>query len=289
MNLKQLFVLVSMALTVQAMGQKTKVYKTFKDTRVINSHSTETLKAGKLDIRIGHRFGDIAGDAGGWPTFYGLESASDIMIGAEYGLTDNIMLGLNRTKGAGPLKQNINGLFKVKFINQEKDGNQPLSIAYYGLASYSTMQKSPTEGVLSFFSNPAHRLAYHMELILARKFSPRFSLQLSGGWTYRNIVGATDQNTIVSIAGSARIQVTKVMGILLEGRVPFSELRTTENGYHLPLGIAFEWETGGGHVFQLNFTNATGMAETDYIPYTTSDWAEGEFRMGFTISRLFNI
>ena len=81
--------------------------------------------------------------------------------------------------------------------------------------------------------------------------------------TYRNIVGATDQNTIVSLAGATRIQVTKVMGILLEGRFPFSDLRTAENGYHLPLGIAFEWETGGGHVFQLNFTNATGMAETD--------------------------
>jgi hypothetical protein len=29
--------------------------------------------------------------------------------------------------------------------------------------------------------------------------------------------------------------------------------------------------------------------ETDYIPYTTSSWSEGEFRLGFTISRLFNL
>jgi hypothetical protein len=49
-----------------------------------------------------------------------------------------------------------------------------------------------------------------------------------------------------------------------------------------------EWDTGG-HVFQLNFTNATGIFETDYIPYTISNWGDGEFRMGFTISRWFNL
>ena len=34
-----------------------------------------------------------------------------------------------------------------------------------------------------------------------------------------------------------------------------------------------------------------GERMANVIPekYTTSDWAEGEFRMGFTISRLFNI
>jgi hypothetical protein len=270
-------------------AQKVKVYQTFKDTRVINSHSTETLEAGKLDVRIGHRFGDLAGDAGGWPTFYGLENASDIMIGLEYGLTDRMLIGINRTKGSGPLKQNINGIYKIKFVNQEKNGNQPLSIAYYGMASYSTMQKSPTEGVLNYFAKPEHRFSYHQELILARKFSNRFSLQVSGAWTYRNIVPSLDNNTIASIGAAAKIQITKVFGLLLEGRLPFSELQTPDNGYYPPLGVAFEFDTGGGHVFQLNFTNATGLAETDYIPYTTSNWMDGEFRLGFTISRLFNI
>ncbi len=290
-----LSILVAIGLSFALQGQedvkpaKEKVYQTFKDTRVINSHSTETLKAGKLDFRIGHRFGDLGGDLGGWPTFYGLENASDIMIGLEYGLTNNMMVGLNRTKGAGPLKQNINGLFKIKFINQEKNGSQPLSIAYYAMTSLSTMERSTSQGVLNYFEDDLHRLSYHMELILARKFSPWFSLQLNGGWTYRNIVASNDHNTIVSIGSSARIQLTKLFGVLLEGRLPFSDLRTPDNGYYIPMGLALEWETGGGHVFQLNFTNAEGMTETDYIPYTTKDFSKGEFRLGFTISRLFNL
>ena len=54
------------------------VYETFKDRRVINNHSVETLPARKLDIRIGHRFGNFLGETGGWPTFYGLENSTDI-------------------------------------------------------------------------------------------------------------------------------------------------------------------------------------------------------------------
>ena len=288
-QISSVFVITLLFLSNGLNGQGEKVYQTFKDTRTINSQSTEVLEAGKLDVRIGHRFGDFGGDSGGWPTFYGLESAADIMIGLEYGLTNNLMVGINRTKGAGPLKQNINGLAKIKLVNQEYDGNQPFSAAVYGLASYSTMEKSPTEGVLNFFAKPEHRLSYHIELLLARKFSKRFSLQLSGGMTYRNIVPSNDQNLIASIAASTKIQVTKVFGLLLEARVPFAQSHIQENGYYYPLGVGFEWETGGGHVFQVNFTNSTGMVETDYIPYTRSNWGDGEFRLGFTISRLFHI
>ena len=118
------------------------VIQTFRHTRVINSHSVETLPARKLDFRVVHRFGDFAGDAGGWPTFYGLETAADVSIGFEYGVTDNVMVGLNRAAGSGPLKQNINGLLKFKLMNQEEPGNLPVSLAVVAVGSYSTMQKA---------------------------------------------------------------------------------------------------------------------------------------------------
>ena len=265
------------------------VFQTFKDTRVINSHSVETLRAGRMDIRIAHRFGDIAGTAGGWQTFYGLENASDIMIGAEFGLSDNLMFGINRTKGAGPLKQNVHGFLKFRLITQEIEGNQPFSLAFLAMGSGSTMPKSDIEGVLNFFERSAHRFSYHLQVIMARQFSERFSFQVSGGWTYRNIVPSNDQNDLVSVGAASRLQLTKSIGIIVDANFPISELRNTDNGFYPAIGIGFEWETGGGHVFQLNVTNATGIAETDYIPYTQSNWFDGEYRLGFTISRLFTL
>lgn len=275
--------------------ESTPVVQTFKDTRIINSPSVETIKAGKMDFRIAHRFGDVAGDAGGWPTFYGLEEAADVMIGFNFGITDDINVGINRTKGSGPLRQLINGSMKIRIIQQEHNGNQPFSLALYGLASYSSMQKSTREDDLNFFAKSPHRLAYHVQLMLARKFSNYFSLQFGGGWTYRNIVPFDDLNDLVHLSAASRIQLNKSVGVILDAVVPFGSLRndtnaeTGERNYYPALGIALEWETGGGHVFQMNFTNSSGIAETDYIPYTQSNWLDGEFRLGFTISRLFNL
>ena len=267
-----------------------KVIQTFRHTRVINSHSVETLPARKLDFRIAHRFGDIAGSAGGWPTFYGLENASDVSIGFEYGITDNIMIGLNRAKGSGPLKQLVNSFLKIRLMNQEINGNLPFSLTVVGINAFSTMQKSASVDALNFFENGSHRFAYHIGFHVARKFSDAFSLQFNSAWTFRNIVPFGDQNDLPSVGGSLRWNVSKALGIIIDTTFPIdTDFRTTDNGYYPILGIGFEFDTSGGHVFQLNLTNATGLSETDYIPYTTSNWADGEFRLGFTISRLFSL
>ncbi len=269
-------------------GQET-VHQTFKDTRVINVHSTEMLRGGFMDIRIGHRFGDFAGDQGGWPSFYGLENASDVLMGLEMGLSDNMMIGVSRTKGAGPLKQNIQLFSKLRLITQEIEGSQPISLAILAAGTMSTMEKSRTEGTLNFFEKTAHRASYHLSVIMARKFSPYFSAQVNASWTYRNLVVSGDKNDLVSVGLAAKYQITKSIGIIVDGTYPFSEYRTSENGFYPILGAGFEWDTGGGHVFQINLTNSEGLLETDYIPYTRSNWADGEFRLGFTISRRFKV
>ena len=139
-----LFSLIGMMIFGFASGQEAEeeqIIQTFRHTRIINSHSVETLPASKMDFRVVHRFGNFAGDNGGWPTFYGLESASDVEIGFEYGITDILMVGISRTKGSGPLRQNINNLAKLRVMNQERNGNLPFSLTVVGISSYSTMQK----------------------------------------------------------------------------------------------------------------------------------------------------
>lgn len=288
MKYTTLFLLIALFLPGLSTAQE-KVYQTFKDTRVINSHSTETLKAWYLDFRVGHRFGDIAGTRGGWQTLYGLENASDIMIAFELGLSDRLMIGVNRTKGAGPLKQNVNSLIKYQLFRQSTDGKSPFTVTFVGTGSLSTMQRSTDPETIQYFAKFHHRMAYTAQLLVGRKFSNRFSFQFGGGLSHRNIVLDDDQNDIPFVNAAARIQLSKAFGLVMDGTFPFSDIRTSENGYYPALGVGIEIETGGGHVYQIGVTNATGIAETDYIPYTTSSWSDGEFRIGFTIARLFKI
>lgn len=274
-----------------------KVYQTFKDRRVINTHSVETLPAHKLDIRIVHRFGDLAGENGGFQTFFGLENATDVAIGAEYGWTDRFTVGLFRAKGAGitpegnsGLRQLTNGILKYRLMHQTVNGEVPFSLTAVGMVSLSTASRiEDNPDLIRSFPEFAHRMATNWELIIARKFSEGFALQFIPAYTHRNLVTFDDENGIFSLGVATRIQLNKVVGIIADMTVPFNGRRTSDNGYYLPFGIGLEFDTAGGHIFQLNFTNATGIMETDYIPYTISSWGAGEFRLGFTISRLFNL
>ncbi len=275
----------------QAEKKEGKVQQTFKDTRVINAHSVETLKKGILDFRIGHRFGDVSG---GWRTLWGLENAADVIFEFDYGVTDNLMVGVMRAKGGGPLTQNVSSFFKYKLITQAY-GKSPVSVALVGLGSYSTMATNPRPGTLTSFDNTAHRLSYNVQLLLASKVSERLAFQFSVGSIYRNLVETDDTNNLLNLGIVLKYSFSKSFGLIVDTTIPFSEFRSNavdqqgEKIYYNPFGIGMEWETGGGHVFQVNLTNATGIVETVYIPYTQSSWSGGGYRLGFTISRQFRL
>lgn len=292
---KTIFFLVLCLFSTALFAQRERVTRAFKDTRVVNIHSVETLPKGKLDVRIAHRFGDMFGDNGGWATFYGLEQATDVAIGAEYGFTNRFTAGIYRAKGGGStpsgasgLQQNLNAVLKARLFYQEEKGH-PVSAAFVGTTTFSAAQRlENAPNAVASFPLFSHRFAFNGSLVVSRKFSKAFAFQVVPGVTHRNLVPFEGENTLYSLGVGARVQITRVMALVADGTYLFSSELTSENGYHLPVGLGIEWDTGG-HVFQLNFTNATGIFETDYIPYTTTNWGEGEFRIGFTISRWFNL
>ena len=58
--------------------------------------------------------------------------------------------------------------------------------------------------------------------------------------------------------------------------------------YNNPLSIGVDIETGG-HVFQLHFSNLTGMNERAFLTETTGSWDKTEIRFGFNLSRMFQL
>jgi len=289
---------------VIAQDHSNQVFHTFNATRVINAQSTETVKEGYLDIRISHRFGDIIRDwkiENSWENFFGFEEASDILFGFEYGLKSNLTLGISRTKGGADFRQLMHGMVKYRPLTQTEDNLIPISLALVGTASISTMKASafnPYNPVLSSFASAenqsegqkfSNRWRYAFELHLARKFGKVFSLQISPIMVWRNLVKRGEPNALFSCNLATRIQISKSMAFLLDANFPFSKSYWQKNNtYYFPLGIGFEFETAG-HIFQINFTNSKGIVSTDYISDTSSDWLSGEFRLGFTISRVVKL
>jgi Membrane bound beta barrel domain (DUF5777) len=75
------------------------------------------------------------------------------------------------------------------------------------------------------------------------------------------------------------------MALTLDYHHPFGKL---DQSFTDPLSVGVDIETGG-HVFQLHFSNTTGMNERAYITQTTGDFFKGDIRFGFNLSRIFKI
>lgn len=276
-----------------------KVIATFKTSKVINAQSTETVKKGTMDFRVTHRFGNIGtASGGGGHTLYGLDNSTDIRISFDFGITDNLTLGVGRSKE----KELIDGLVKYRFLTQTTDNHIPISAAFYGDMSYNpqTADQFYFGGVrgADFHQNDLHRFSYIGQLLIARKFGSRLSIELIPSFQHRNFVFGyinpenekEETNDLISIGGGFRLKVTKRISIIADYFYTLSEFRVnnTATPFYNPLAVGIEIETGG-HVFHLNFTNASGIIENNFIPNTTDSWLKGGYKFGFNISRVFNL
>jgi len=275
----------TMNITEEALATKGPITETFHSTRIINGHSTETLRKKVLEFRVEHRFGDIAGSGGGVQQMFGFDNIADIRLALEYGITDKIMIGLGRSKGAGnPYRSLVDGFVKYRFLDQMKGGS-PVSISTMGLMTFTYMKASTDSTQLTYFPKFIHRLSYSAQINIARKFHDRFSMALIPTLVHQNYVEHGNNNTIFAMGGGARIGITSTVGVLLEYYHCLTKSTIRQN-YTNSLSLAVEIKTFG-HNFTLYFTNARGLGETQFITNNNSDWLKGQFRFGFAVGRKF--
>lgn len=273
------------------------VYDTFLSTRIVNAQSIEMIPKRNLDIRITHKFEDIAGPTGGANTFWGFDNVADVRIALEYGITDDLAIGFGRSKGyIGPTKL-LDGFVKYRIFQQTRDNKMPISLGVYANTVYSAAQADEVDPTseLFFDGNFTRRLSYNFQIMIARKFGERFSLQIMPNYLHRNFVRANDENNLFSMGVGARLAVSKNVAFLLEYYQYFSEFRADLANlegdvprFYPPIGVGIEIKTGG-HVFTLNLTNSPGIIENQFIPYTNKSWLDGQFRFGFNISRMVKL
>lgn len=274
--------------------RREKVINTYKSTRIIQGQSTEMLKAHELDFRVAHRFGDAGGEFGGPKTFFGTDNSTDIRIAFEYGVTDNLMVGVSRTKGAGALRQLYEGQIKYRLLHQTTDNHVPVSLALFGNAVVSGMESAEDPADPAYFGDFNDRLSYVAQAIVSRKFGSRLSLTLTPVYVHRNRVGYQDMNNLFALGGAGRFKISNRIGFIAEYYYPFRSQASKDYyksqgiTFSNPLGVGIEIETGG-HVFHVTFTNSTAILENQFIPETTTSWLQGQFRWGFNISRRFTL
>jgi hypothetical protein len=250
----------------------------FRSSRLVLSQTTETVKKNNLNFLVSHRFGDFAGKNGGGQTYFGLDAVADVYLGFEYGLTNNLNIDIGRSTIGGLADLEL----KYAILHQTTNGS-PLAITVigeggvrpYGYVTYSTF---------------ADRVSYFAQALFARKFGSILSLQVAPSYVINNQPYPTvpgNEESFFAVSGTAVIKISKRMGFIIDYAHPFSSYRQNNASFTDPLGFGLEIETGG-HVFTINVTNSRAVNEINYLNDTQSKYTSGQFRVGFTISRMFD-
>lgn len=250
---------------------------TFKGTRLVNGQTIETKGKGTLEFIFAHRFGAING---GVYEMFGLDQAY-VRIGLEYGLTDRLGVGMGRNS----VDKTIDTYLRYKVLRQSSGAtNMPVTITAFGNAAVRT---SPKKADATFDITLEDRMSYTGQLLIARKFSPRFSLQLMPTIVHKNTVDKTiENNDLFALGMGGRIKVSRSIALTSEYYYRFDV--GPNNPYYNSLGFGVDIETGG-HVFQLVMTNTRGLTERAFLGETTGQFFEGDIHLGFNVTRTFQL
>lgn len=252
-------------------------YATFKATRLINGQSIELAPKGALNFVISHHFGTI--NSGAYE-FFGFDQGANIRFGFEYGITDWLGVGIGRTS----LDKVYDGSVKAKILRQSTGAKRmPVTVTYFGNMTISTLHWQDPERT-NYFSS---RMEFAHQLLIARKFGSRVSLQLMPTYIHRNLVETIeDQNDVWSVGAGGRIKISNRVAIT--GEYYYVLPGKTADDYYNSFSIGVDLETGG-HVFQVYLTNSRGLIEEQFIPATEGQWGKGDIHIGFNINRTFQI
>ncbi len=268
-------------------------YATFKSTRLISGHSVENLGKGVLDFRILHRFAPVNR---GLYDFFGFDYAS-MRMGFDYGFCKNFMAGI----GHSTWQKTYDAFFKIKLLRQSTGAiRMPVSLSYIPTIAIRTEKAKLDTSMNRILPGFNDRTSYTHQLIIGRKFSNKFSLQLMPIYishhnnidsinTYTkdkgNILKGQKRKSTVALGAGGRLKVSKRVSVNLEYYYQLPDSKPSNRYNSVSFGVDIET---GGHVFQLHFTNSNGMTEKSFISDTDDKWKNGAIRFGFNLSRVFH-
>jgi hypothetical protein len=188
--------------------------------------------------------------------------------------------------GRGTYEKIFDGFSKFTLLRQSSGERViPVSVSVMTSVALKSL-KWTDQSRTNYFSS---RLSYVGQLLVARKISQGFSIQLMPTYVHRNLVATElDPNDLYAIGAGGRMKLTKRLSLNAEYYYLANPKAYMSQNVYDPLSIGIDIETGG-HVFQLIFTNSVAMIEKGFIGETTGSWAKGDIHFGFNISRVFTL
>lgn len=277
----------SSALEVSAPQKIKPVKNTFESAWIIDNQTVMVPVKKTFEMDIQHRFGTIEN---GYDDFWGLFAPSNIRLGFTYAPINKLNVGVGITKS----NMLWDASAKYAIVSQTKTV-YPVSATYFCNVSYDT--RKDKDG--SLFRYRSDRLLFFHQLILARKFTEKVSLQLAPSLSHQNAVFGYYQpldsmNKIIkgemkhdhfALAISGRFKLTNVTSVLANVDQPLTKHKTNNPNPNLSLGLEF---STGSHAFQVFLGNYFLLSPQRNNLFNKNDYQKSKYLIGFNITRLWN-
>ena len=257
------------------------VKNTFGGNMILENQTVMVPIKGTFEFMLQHKFGTVNN---GFEDFFGMFAPSNIRLGLSYVPIDKLQFGIGLTKNYYLLDFNA----KYAIVKQAKSGGWPVSITAFGNMAIDCRSGDN-------FVSSTDRISYFTQLIIARKFSDKISLQVSPSATYfNNVEGFINEkgeiqpkmeNLHFAIAFMGRFRITPTMSLLANYDQPLTQHFT--NNPHPNLSAGIEVNTSS-HDFQVIFGNYYYIVPQYNNFFNQNDYTKGQFSIGFNISRLWN-
>ena len=247
----------------------------FETSILVDNHTVVSPLKGSLEFEIHHRFGVVTN---GITDIFGIYAPSNIRLGLNYGITDKLMIGAGTTKDYK--LQDFQAKYAV--IQQTRSGKVPVSVSLYGNMVIDAREEEAFGPAEQF--RELHRFSYLYQLIVARKFSEKISLQAAPGFIYFNSVETGLKNSNFTIHAGGRAKITGSMAIIAEYNQMLTKQDTMQSKPGLSAGVEIGTAT---HCFQILMTNYSQIIGQRNLMYNTNEIGSGDFLLGFNITVRF--
>ena len=249
----------------------------FECTMLIDNQTNVLFNKNTLEVQMSHRFGEIDSEN----SLAGLWGNGNIRLGLAYSIIDRITIGFGTTKNKRYQDFNIKGAI----LQQTRSNSMPVSVSYFGNFAIDARQKDR-----GLFRNVQDRYSFFHQLIIAKRFNPNLSFQLSPSISHYNAVPKGMKNDMFSIALGGRYKVSPQTAVLIDYSQP---LTSFDDNLDPPAGISLGVEFAtSSHAFQIFVTNLWGILPQENYMFNNKgnglNGTSGQYLLGFHITRNYN-
>jgi len=243
----------------------------FEGASLIENPTNVLFDKNTLEVQMQHRFG-LLKETNTLAGIYG--DGANIRIALSYAIHERLTLGYGTTKN-----NRLQDFFwKAALLRQTRSNSMPVSVSYYG---NFTIDARPEKT----FNLIQDRYSFFNQVIIAKRFSPNVSMQIAPSISHFNAVEPGMKNDLFAIAFGGRFKISPNTVIIADYSQPLTQFDLKNPHPGISFGVEF---ATSAHAFQVFLTNYSGIVPQQNYMKNQNDFFDGDFMIGFNITRNYN-